>query len=57
MRATSRMPRSARTTLLVAVVLLGALFVTPLWSVRLLAPQYPEGIGMQIRLHTIEGVK
>ena len=57
MRATSRMPRSARATLLVAVVLLGALFVTPLWSVRLVAPQYPEGIGMLIRLNTVVGMK
>ena len=57
MRATSRMPRSARATLLVAVVLLGALFVTPLWSVRLVAPQYPDGIGMLIRLNTVEGMK
>ena len=45
MRAASRMPRSARATLLVAVVLLCAVFVMPLWSVRLVAPQYPEGIG------------
>ena len=57
MRATSRMPRSARATLLVAVVLLGALFFTPLWSVRLVAPQYPEGIGMHIRLNTVVGMK
>lgn len=57
MRATSRMPRNARAMLLVAVVLLGGLFVTPLWSVRLVAPQYPEGIGMLIRLNTVEGMK
>jgi copper chaperone NosL len=57
MRATSRMPRSARAMLLVAVLLLGALFVTPLWSVRLVAPQYPEGIGMLIRLNTVVGMK
>jgi copper chaperone NosL len=57
MRATSRMPRSARATLLVAVVLLGGLFVTPLWSVRLVAPQYPEGIGMLIRLNNVVGMK
>ncbi len=57
MRATSRMPRSARTTLLVAVLLLGALFITPLWSVRLVAPQYPEGLGMLIRLNTVVGMK
>jgi copper chaperone NosL len=57
MRATSRMPRSARVMLLVAVVLLGALFVTPLWSVRLVAPQYPEGIGMLIRINNVVGMK
>lgn len=57
MRATSRMPRSAHTMLLVAVLLLGGLFVTPLWSVRLVAPQYPEGIGMLIRLNTVVGMK
>jgi len=57
MRATSRMPRSARATLLVAVVLLGALFVTPLWSVRLVAPQYPEGIGMLIKISNVVGMK
>lgn len=57
MRATSRMPRSARAMLLVAVLLLGGLFVTPLWSVRLVAPQYPEGIGMLILLNTVVGMK
>jgi copper chaperone NosL len=57
MRAASRMPRNARAMLLAAVLLLGALFFTPLWSVRLVAPQYPEGIGMFIRLNTVEGMK
>ncbi|HET9452797.1 MAG TPA: nitrous oxide reductase accessory protein NosL [Gemmatimonadaceae bacterium] len=42
---------------LAASVLLGTLYFTPLWSVRLVAPQYPEGIGMLIRLNTIEGMK
>ena len=56
-RPTSRMPRSARLLTLIAALLLGALYATPLWSVRLVAPQYPEGIGMYIRLHTVEGMK
>lgn len=56
-RSTSRMPRSARVLTLLAAVLLGALYATPLWTVRLVAPQYPEGLGMNIRLHTVEGVK
>jgi copper chaperone NosL len=51
------MTRSARVLTLVASVLLGTLYFTPLWSVRLVAPQYPEGIGMYIRLNTIEGMK
>src|SRR5262249_28132381 len=27
----------------------------PLWRVRLVAPQYPEGLGMEIRAHTVRG--
>ena len=58
MRApTSRMSRTARAITLVASLLLGLLYVTPLWSVRLVAPQYPEGLGMRITLSSIEGVK
>jgi copper chaperone NosL len=53
---TSRMSRTARLLTLVAAVLLGTMYVAPVWSVRLVAPQYPEGLGMYIRLHTIEGV-
>ena len=56
-RPASRMTRGARVLILVASVLLGTLYFTPLWSVRLVAPQYPEGIGMLIRLNTIEGMK
>jgi copper chaperone NosL len=51
------MSRTARSLTLAAALLLGLMYVTPVWSVRLVAPQYPEGIGMHIRLHTIEGVK
>lgn len=32
-------------------------FVLPLWRVDLIAPQYPEGLGMLIRVNTVEGVK
>ena len=56
-RPASRMPNGARGLALVAALLLGLMFVTPLWSVRLVAPQYPEGIGMYIRLNTVEGMK
>ena len=56
-RPTSRMSRSTRAITLVAALLLGLLYVTPLWSVRLVAPQYPEGIGMKITLSSIQGMK
>ncbi len=56
-RPSDRMSRATRLMTLVAALLLGVMYVTPVWSVRLLAPQYPEGIGMYIRLHTVEGVK
>lgn len=56
-RPTGRMSRTARVLTLIAAVLLGTMFVTPVWSVRLVAPQYPEGIGMYIKLHTVEGMK
>jgi copper chaperone NosL len=51
------MSRTARFLTLAAALLLGLMYVTPVWSVRLVAPQYPEGIGMYIKLNTIEGVK
>jgi hypothetical protein len=47
----------ARYTLAIAAVLLLGAFVLPLWGVYLQAPQYPEGLGMRIRISTIEGVK
>jgi copper chaperone NosL len=39
-----------------AVLLLGA-FIFPLWRVDLIAPQYPEGLGMLIRVNTVTGIK
>src|SRR5687768_6011266 len=53
--AAVKAPRLARLFVLVASVLLLGLYVLPLWSVRLKAPQYPEGLGMFIRINTVEG--
>ena len=47
----------ARLLLVVATALLGTLYVLPIWRVTLDAPQYPEGLGMQIWLNTITGIK
>ena len=51
----SGVPRFARVAVLAASLLLLGVFVLPLWSVRLIAPQYPEGLGMHIRINTVEG--
>jgi copper chaperone NosL len=33
------------------------MYVLPVWTIDLEAPQYPEGLGMVIRINTIEGQK
>lgn len=45
----------ARLLFLVPVLALGLLFVTPLWRIRLEAPQYPEGVVMYIWLTKLSG--
>jgi len=40
-----------------ASLLLAATLATPIWRVELVAPQYPEGLGMEIRAHTIRGMR
>ncbi|SMO89959.1 hypothetical protein [Gracilimonas mengyeensis] len=39
---------------LAALMLIGVYFV-PIWSISMEAPQYPEGIGMNITVNNIEG--
>ena len=51
------MAKRSRIAILVASIALGLLYVLPVWTIDLEAPQYPEGIGMVIRLNTIEGQK
>ena len=48
---------NTRSRLLVAAasILLIGMFVWPIWRIDLTAPQYPEGLGMQIRISTIQG--
>lgn len=50
---------STRSRILIALsaVLLIGMYVTPIWRVFLDAPQYPEGIGMQIWINTVKGAK
>lgn len=51
------MPKSARILTAVAALALLAVFVLPLWTIRLIAPQYPEGLGMLIRVNTVTGIQ
>lgn len=39
----------------IAALLLAAMFLFPIWAIRLEAPQYPEGIGINIRINNVEG--
>ena len=37
----------------VAAFAMSAAYVLPLWRIALVAPQYPEGLGMRIRVNGI----
>jgi copper chaperone NosL len=47
----------SRTLVAVGAVLLLGVFIFPLWRVDLIAPQYPEGLGMLIRVNTVTGIQ
>lgn len=49
------MNRTSRLMLAAAALLLIGMYFIPLWQITLEAPQYPEGLGMNIFLHTVEG--
>ncbi|MDX1638624.1 MAG: hypothetical protein R3281_11690 [Balneolaceae bacterium] len=44
-----------RILMAIAALLLVGLFLFPIWSITLEAPQYPEGIGLNISINNIEG--
>ena len=48
---------SSRIGMVVAALLLGLPFVRPLWHIGLIAPQYPEGLGLYIWINQITGQK
>ena len=49
------MTRLSRLLVGAAALLLLLVYVLPLWHVRLVAPQYPEGLGMAIHINTVKG--
>jgi copper chaperone NosL len=51
------MPRLSRLLIAIASCLVLVALALPLWRVRLVAPQYPEGIGMDIHAGTVSGAK
>lgn len=52
-----RMAKWSRGLILAASLALGLMYVLPVWTIDLEAPQYPEGLGMVIGISTIEGKK
>ena len=55
-RTRTRLGRGPRLLAAVAALLLAVVYLSPLWNIRLVAPQYPEGLGMHIRINTVTGV-
>lgn len=49
------MVKRERIIMAIASLLLAVVFITPIWTIDLEAPQYPEGIGMKISINKIEG--
>jgi len=48
--------KRSRVLIALAALLLGLVYVAPLWRIELVAPQYPEGLGMLIGVSDIKGM-
>ncbi len=51
------MTARSRLILAAAALVMTAAYILPLWRVDLIAPQYPEGLGMLIRIDGVDGLK
>ncbi len=51
------MSRTSRLLVAFAALLMCSAFALPLWRISLIAPQYPEGLGMLIRISDVTGAK
>ena len=50
--------KKSQILMFIGALLLGALYVLPLWKITLLAPQYPEPLGLNIHItHLSDGVQ
>lgn len=45
----------AKVSIVLAIGCIAALWLTPMWRIDLAAPQYPEGISMQIWINDVKG--
>jgi hypothetical protein len=52
-----RMTTRSRVLMGAAALLIAATFLFPLWRVNLVAPQYPEGLGLYIAIDEVKGVE
>ena len=50
-----RMHPAGRIALAAAALLLALTYFLPLWEIALEAPQYPEGLGLEIWINRMEG--
>lgn len=51
----TRLSTPATIAMLLVAVMILAVFVFPLWEISLMAPQYPQGLGLLIHVDKIEG--
>lgn len=50
--------KKSQILMIIGALLLGALYLLPLWKITLLAPQYPEPLGLNIHItHLSDGVQ
>jgi len=49
------MGKNSRIIIGIASLILILTYVFPLWKIQLMAPQYPEGLGLKIWINTIDG--
>ncbi len=52
---TTLMKPLSRISVAVAALLLTVTYFVPLWEIELIAPQYPEGLGMEIWINQVQG--
>ncbi len=55
MKSQSTLSKASTIAMAVAAISLLGVFVFPLWKISLHAPQYPQGLGIDIWIHRIEG--